>query len=200
LLGQGGWAFGFLVDALVGSDVGFLVGVGSAVGLAVGFAVGLAVGFAVALAVGCGVGWAVRTGVGAAVGLGVGPRVADGWLGRGEGFALGPVVGVAGAAGEALATAIVGLALAIGADGLAIGDVVGDPLGDAVGSPLGDASLPGEAGEPAVGAGLGAGVDTTAIGLLLSFARCWSSTPPRPSAIVARTRFRTPRLRMRRAR
>jgi hypothetical protein len=192
LFGQGGCAFGLLVVALVGFGVGFLVGggVGSAVGRAVGLAVGLGVGF--------GVGWAVRTGVGAAVGLGVGPPVAVGWLGRAEGPATGAVVGVTGVAGEALATAIVGLALTSGPEGLAAGDPLGEPLGDALGTPLGEACAPGDADEPAVPSGLG--VDTTAIWLLRSFARCWSSTPPRPSAIVARTRFRTPRLRMRRAR
>lgn len=183
MLGQGGCAFGLLVDPLVGFGVGFLVGrgVGSAVGLAVGF----------------GVGSKVRIGVGAAVGPGVGPPVAVGWLGRAEGPTTGAVPGVAG---EALATAIVGLGLASGPAGLAAGEPLGAPLGDAPGSPLGEAWAPGETDEPAVPTGLGVGVDTTAIWPLRSFARCWSSRPPRPSAIVARTRFRTPRLRMRRAR
>jgi len=189
LLGQGGCAFGLLF-ALVGFGVGFLVGrgVGSAVGPAVGLAVGLGVAF--------GVGWAVLIGVGAAVGVGVRPPVAVGWLGRAEGPATGAVVGVTEVPGEALATTIDGLGLASGPEGLA----AGEPLGDAAGTALGDGWAPGDADEPAVPAGLGVGVDTTAIGPLLSLARCWSSKPPRPSAIVARTRFRTPRLRMRRAR
>jgi hypothetical protein len=142
----------------------------------------------------------VRTGVGAAVGVGVGPPVAVGWLGGAEGPGTGAVVGVTGVPGEALATAIDGLGLASAPEGLAAGDPPGEALGDALGTPLGEGWAPGDEDEPAVPAGLGVGVDTTAIGPLLSFARCWSSKPPRPSAIVARTRFRTPRLRMRRAR
>jgi hypothetical protein len=179
-----------LLFALVGFGVGFLVGRG------VGAAVGLAVGRAVGLGVGLGVGWAVRTGVGAAVG----PPVAVGWLGRAVGPATGAVVGVTGVPGEALATAIDGLGLASGPEGLAAGDPLGDPLGDGAGTSLGEAWAPGDADEPADPAAPGVGVETTAIGPLLSLARCWSSKPPRPSAIVARTRFRTPRLRMRRAR
>lgn len=194
MLGQGGRAFALLVGALVGSGVGFLVG------RAVGSAVGRAVGLAVGLGVGLGVGWAVRTGVGAAVGLGVGPLVAVGWLGRAEGPATGAVVGVTGVPGEALATEIDGLGLASGPEGLAAGDPLGEPFGEATGTPLGEGWAPGDADEPVVPVGLGVGVDTTAIGPLLSLARCWSSKPPRPSAIVARTRFRTPRLRMSRAR
>lgn len=142
----------------------------------------------------------MRTGVGAAVGVGVGPPVAVGWLGGAEGPGTGAVVGVTGVPGEALATAIDGLGLASAPEGLAAGDPPGEALGDALGTPLGEGWAPGDEDEPAVPAGLGVGVDTTAIGPLLSFARCWSSKPPRPSAIVARTRFRTPRLRMRRAR
>jgi hypothetical protein len=126
LLGQGGCAFGLLF-ALVGFGVGFLVGRG------VGAAVGPTVGLAVGLGVGGGVGWAVRTGVGAAVGLGVGPPVALGWLGRAEGLATGTEVGVTGVSGEALATAFVGLGLARGPEGLAVGDPLGAPLGDALG-------------------------------------------------------------------
>ena len=193
MLGQGGCAFGLLF-ALVGFGMGFLVGggVGAAVGRAVGLAVGLGVGF--------GLGWAVRTGVAAAVGVGVGPPVAVGWLGRAEGPATGAVVGVTGPPGEALATAIDGLGLASGPEGLGAGDPPGEPLGDALGTALDEGWAPGDADEPAVPAGPGVRVEITAIGPLLSLARCWSSKPPRPSAIVARTRFRTPRLRMRRAR
>jgi hypothetical protein len=50
---------------------------------------------------------------------------------------------------------------------------------------------------------MGVGVGTTAIaadGVAEPVARCCNSTPPIPNAIVARTRFRTPRLRTSRAR
>jgi hypothetical protein len=179
LLGHGGWPFDVLVDAGVGCGVGAFVGFGD--GLAVGAAVGAAVGFVVGLAVG---------------GAAVGPPVAVGWLG----LAVVPDVGLPGAGGEALATALVGAGLP-GAP-LPVGDGDGDgigPLGDALGPGLADGwGLPGDALAPLVGVGVG--TIAIALGPLLAPARCCSSTPPRPSAIVARTRFRTPRLRMSRAR
>jgi hypothetical protein len=53
-----------------------------------------------------------------------------------------------------------------------------------------------------VPAPVGDAMGTTAIwlGPPLALARCCNSTPPMPRAIVARTMFRTPKLRMSRAR
>ena len=59
--------------------------------------------------------------------------------------------------------------------------------------------VPGASVGPAsAGVGVGDGGDVGRPGD--AAARCWSSTPPMPSAIVASTRFRTPRLRMSRTR
>jgi hypothetical protein len=178
----------------VEADVG--AGVGAFVGLGVGLAVGAAVGFGVGLAVGAA--------VGAAVGFGVGLPVDVGWLGRGADVAPGAPVGLVGTAGEAVATAIVGA----GPTGLplAVGDGDGDgigPLGEAVGAGVeAVGELTGDALDPPVDVAIGVGVATmaTSLGPPLALARCCSETPPIPSAIVARTRFRTPRLRMSRAR
>lgn len=190
LLGQGGCALALLVEAGVGA------GVGAFVGLAVGLAVGAAVGFGVGLAVGAA--------VGATVGFGVGLPVDVGWLGRGVDIAPGAPVGLAGAAGEAVATAIVGSGLT--APPVTVGDGEGDGaggLGEALAA--GEESvgeLSGDALDSPVGAAIGVGVATmaTSPGPPLPLARCCRETPPIPSAIVARTRFRTPRLRMSRAR
>ena len=185
------------------------MGVGLGVGLGVGFGVGLGVGFS------------VGTGVDCAVGRGVGAAV---WVGRGVGVAVGPGLCVAGGfgspveldgvgwavvtgppvgpatAGELLASVIVGLGAR--SDGLGDGLGAGAEL-EATGL-LGDGALldPAPLGRP-LGTPLdGVAVATWAISLGTAerAARCWSSTPPRPSATVARTRFRRPRLRMRRAR
>jgi hypothetical protein len=59
-----------------------------------------------------------------------------------------------------------------------------------------------EPGEPDPGV-FSVGVGTAAmapVGLPDAVPRCWSSIPPIPNAMVARTRFRRPRLRTRRAR
>ena len=173
---------GALVGAFVGSGVGFGVGLG------VGFGVGAGVERGVGAAV-----WVAR-GVGSGVRCGaeVGPPVEVGWLGAG--VPIGAPVGPAGTAGELLATDSEGLGIALDAalaDGLPAGSVglvltPGVPLG------VGTAWLP----------VTGAGVATCAIcdGCPARSVRCCSSTPPIPSATVARTRFRMPRLRMRRAR
>ena len=164
---------------------------------------GAFVGLGLGAAVGFGVGLAVGAAVGATVGFGGGLPVEVGWLGRGVDVAPGAPVGLAGTAGEAVATAMVG-------SGLTGPVPVGDGEGDGIGS-LGEAvgagweafgGLPGDALDPPVGAAIGVGVATmaTALGPPLPLARCCSETPPIPSAIVARTRFRTPRLRMSRAR
>jgi hypothetical protein len=207
-LGHGGCGFDWLVDAGVGFGVGSFVafGVGLAVGAGVGFgvtfAVGAGVGFGVTFAVGAGVGLGVGFAVGAEVGLGVGLPVDVGWLARGDDVVPGALVGLPGTAGEAVATAMVGVGLTV--TPVTVGDEEGDgigPPGDAVGP--GDGSeLPGDAIEPPVGAAVRVGVGTTAIafGPALALARCCNSTPPTPSTIVARTRFRAPRLRMSRVR
>ena len=176
LLGHGGCALALPVEADVGAGVGAFVGLG--VGLAVGAAVGAAVGF------------------------GVGLPVDVGWLGRGVDVAPGALVGLAGTTGEAVATAIVGSGLTGPPLPVGDGDGIG-PLGEALGVSVGAvAEVPGDALDPPEGAAIGVGVATTAtaLGPPLALARCCSETPPIPSAIVARTRFRTPRLRMSRAR
>jgi hypothetical protein len=154
---------------------------------------------AVGLAVGLTVGWAVALGVGAGVGLAVG------WVGAD----VGAAVGFAGRPGDATsgveADAAVGLAPTGMADGVTEGEAVGaepDGAGDSVGDKVSPAG--GDCVVPAVGVlpPVGVAVGTTAIrlGAPLALARCCSSTPPMLSAIVARTIFRTPRLRMSRAR
>ena len=145
---------------------------------------GAAVGFAVGAAVGRDVGR------GPIVRSGVGVEEPVGFVGRG--VAAG-VVGVGVARGT---TAMpVGLAL-----GDADVDVDGDgeaTAGDELG-PIDGAETDGVAvGGFAVGVGTAA---TGPVGWAEAMARSRSSTPPIPRAIVARTRFSTPRLRMSRAR
>jgi hypothetical protein len=173
-----------------------LAAAGALVGAGVGLGVGFGVGLGVARGVGCAV-WVAR-GVASGVWAGavVGPLVELGWLGAG--VVNGPWVGWPGMTGELLATAIEGL----GTAGLGLVRPVGAVLGEAV-SPGDALALAGtpvgvDAGTPVDGVG----VETWAIwpGCPERWARCWSSAPPMPSATVARTRFRTPRLRMRRAR
>ena len=159
------------------------------------------VGFGVGLAVGLGVGRGVAAGVGRAVGRGV--RL-------GVGSAVGAAVGLAGVAGDATAGVAarpeVGLGPTTMPDGVADGAGVGGrPDGVTEGGGSEDGS-PGGGDDvvPAVGVppAVGVGVAMTAIwlGPPLAVARCCSSAPPIPSAIVARTIFRTPKLRMSRAR
>lgn len=185
MLGHGGRALDLPLDA----EFGF--GVGAFVGLAVGFGVGSFVGFADGAAVGFG--------VGLGVGGTVGSPVAAGWLARGVEGATGAVVGLPGTPGDAEAIADVGLGLA------SVPDAVGDGEGAGAepdGVAAGDSPADGCWEFPEVGVVLGVAVGTIAIALgpLLELARCCNSTPPMPSAIVARTRFSTPRLRMSRAR
>ena len=187
-------AVGFGVGLGAGLGVGRAVGrgVGAGVGRAVGRGVGAGVGRAVGRGVGAGVGRAVGRGV---LGVSVGPGVFGCWVGPtvvGVPVASGASVGVAaGATGLAVGEAAgvgVGVA-AIGVpDGVGVGTAVGWPV--PVGSPV---------GTPPVA--VGTGVGTTAIGGRDDAAeRCWSSIPPTPSAIVASTRLRMPRLRISRAR
>jgi hypothetical protein len=191
LLGHGGCAFALLPDAAVGSGFGFLVGL--AVGLGVGSVVGRTVG------------WGVGAAVGAAVGGGVGSLVAAGWLGRGVAGVPGAPVGLAGTTGDAttgvVATAVGGLGLTSVAEGVADGEGAG-AVSDGVAAGVSPAGADWVA--PALGVlpPLGVAVGTTAIwlGPPLALARCCSSKPPMPMAIVARKIFRTPRLRMSRAR
>ena len=151
---------------------------------------------------GVGVAWppvGVGSGVGRDVlaGVGAGSPVEVGWVARGRGL------DTTGMAGTALAT------LWAGADGAADGTGLGEGLGPVrldvgVGSPLG-VSVEGwlcGAGDDGPSVELGLDVGTTAIPLGPGDAapRCCSCRPPIPSATVARTRFRRPRLRMRRAR
>ena len=92
-----GWlvGLGVAVGTAVGTAVGAAVGVavGSAVGVAVGSAVGVAVGSAVGVAVGSAVGVAVGSAVGVAVGSAVGVAV-----GSTVGVAVGSGVGVSSGA------------------------------------------------------------------------------------------------------
>jgi hypothetical protein len=153
-------------------------------GLGVGAGVTRGVGAGVARGVGAGVTCGVAAGVGSALGAGVGPE----WpAGVPRGVSV-PPTGLGSADGLAL----------IDGDGLAT-----DGLAVAGGSLAG--AVDGDAGPCVSGAVVGAGVDvgtsgTWAMGPADADARCCSSTPPIPSAIDARTRFRTPRLRMSRVR
>jgi hypothetical protein len=189
------------VDRGVGRGVGRAVGFGVAgglgvaadVGRAVGAAVGRAVGALVGAAVGAEVGAAVAPPVGAAVGcvagccVPVGSGVEPG--ARPGGAEARPVVGDGDGSpgGEASGPEGVGS----GADG--------DPEG---------AGWPGWLGWPLPPVGCVPGCDVPGVGVFTmatggwpdAASRCWSPTPPTPNAIVARTRFRTPRLRMSRAR
>lgn len=177
--GQGGRASGFretrvgvLVARGVGVDRGAVVGAG--VGFGVGFAVGAGVGWAV------GRGLAVRPGVGAADAVGVGPP-----------GVTGAVLGVGVASGT--------IAMPVG---LAAGDVDGDAAVDGEADAIPGDEL-GTAEGGVVGGAAGVCVGTTATGpdgSAEGIDRSRNSTPPMPRAIVARTRFRTPRLRMSRAR
>jgi hypothetical protein len=156
-------------------------------GFGAGF--GLGVGFGVAvtgLGVGAGVIRGVGTGVGAALGAGVGSELAPGIPGLDEGAATtrrGDADGLGSIDGEGLAM-----------DGLAVaaGSVVGVTDGDA------GLCVAGAAVGSVRGVGIAGG--TCAIGPAEGPARCCSSAPPIPRAIPARTRFRTPRLRMTRMR
>jgi hypothetical protein len=186
LLWPGGGApvegHGVLAFAILG-------GFGSGFGLAVGFGVavtGLGVGAGVTRGVGAGVICGVGAGVGAALGAGVGAELAPGVPGLDEGTAttsLGDADGLGSLDGDGLAT-----------DGLAVaaGSVVGPTDGDA-----GPCVVGGVSGSVR---GVGMAGGTCAIGAAEAPARCCSSAPPIPSAITARTRFRTPRLRMTRMR
>ena len=188
---------------------------GFGVGAGVGFGVGAGVGFGVGTGVGLGVGAGVGLGVGAGVGLGVGAGVGLG-VGAGVGRTCAPVgtgVGAAVALGELPGTAGDGITVGLDGDepGPWLAGTSGEP--DGRGDPVGPGDPPGGASDaPADDDGLAAGprpvgaadgVGTTAIPSLWRggvIPRCWSSTPPIPSAIVARTRFRTPRLNTSRAR
>ena len=157
------------------------------------------VGFGVGLAVGLGVGRAVEAGVDLGVGRGV-------WAW------VGAAVGLAGSAGVATAgveaSAEVALGLTSVADGVTDGvavcpgpDGVTDGAWDGV-SPAGGDWVVSALGVLGVLAPVGDAIGTTAIWLSppLAVDRCCSPNPPIPRAIVARTIFRTPRLRMSRAR
>jgi hypothetical protein len=165
---------------------------------------GRAFALAPAATVGFGVGLAVGLGVGLGVGAGV-----DRAVGRGVWAGVGAAVGFAGSAGDATAgveaKAEVALALTRVADGVTDGvavcagpDGVTDGAWDGV-SPAGGDCVVSALGVPAL---VGDATGTTAIwlGPPLAIDRRCSSNPPIPKAIVARTIFRTPRLRMSRAR
>jgi hypothetical protein len=118
--------------------------------------------------------------------------------GSGVGFEPGGVVPAgasvpAGAGdGEATATAV-GDGLDEGAAPVGTGDGPAEGEGDAADAePLGPGPFPGFAS--------GDGLVTTATGGGDPIDRCCRPTPPMASAMVARTRFRTPRLRTIRAR
>jgi hypothetical protein len=140
--------------------------------------------------------------------LGVGAGV-DRAVGRGVRAGVAAAVGFAGPAGDATAGVAARPEVAVGLPGVAEGvpDGVGVGAGlDGVTVGAWDGVSPG-GGDwvvSAVGvlAPVADAVGTTAIGFgpPLALARCCSSTPPMPRAIVARTIFRTPRLRMSRAR
>jgi hypothetical protein len=141
--------------------------------------------------VGSGVGRDVLTGVGA------GSPVEVGWVARGRGL---DTTGMAGAALAMLWEGAIGAA-----DGTGLGDGLGSVgLDVGVGSVLGvpvDGGFCG-VGDDVLRVGLGLDVGTTAmpVGPGDAAPRCCNCTPPIPRATVARTRFRRPRLRMRRAR
>jgi len=197
--GLGGLGFGLGVRSGFGwwaTGLGFGVlatgcGVGAGVGRAVAAGVGAGVGCAVGAGVGAGVGWAVGAGVGTRFGATEGALVT-----AGDGVTAVATVGVPAGVGE---TAGLG---SIDGDGLA---TVGPTLAggwDGVVPGGSDADPPGWEVEPVGGCGVAAGPPggTTAIGPADAAARCWSSAPPMPSAIVARTRFKTPRPMMSRMR
>jgi hypothetical protein len=109
-------------------------------------------------------------------------------------------------AGTGEAAAGDGVAAGLGSiDGVRLaGGALAATLGSAEGVPP-DGEVGGWLSGAVVGVGDGGDVvgGTTATGPLERFVPascCWSRTPPMPSAIVASTRFRTPRLRMSRTR
>ena len=176
---------------------------GPAGGLAVGCGLGGLVGATDGAVEGLG-GRGVGRGVGGAVGPAVGATDGRG-VRRGRGVGSGPGTTARGVVRGAI-DAVTWVPVGSGPDGdelgisrLPVGDgttVVGEgpPPGGLVGGPLGRAPV-------AVAVGLGVGVGTTATSDGFGgVVRCWSSRPPIPSAITARTMFRTPRLRMSRAR
>jgi hypothetical protein len=180
----GGFGFGFGVEVA---------------GLGVGAGVIRGVGAGVTRGVGRGVGAAVACDVGAGVTAGVGTGVTAGdVVDPGEAVAFAGVVGK-GPDGDAEAPGSIdeeGVALGSGL-ALADGSTDGCPPGGDVGGCVPDGSVGSE-----VSAGFGVGVGTAAMseGRREAAACCCSSAPPMPRAIVASTRFRTPRLRMSRTR
>jgi hypothetical protein len=188
---------------------GAFVGVGLTVGFGVGFGVGLTVGLTVGFGVGVGVAAGGGVGVGLAVAAGVG-------VGRAVGAAVEVGVGVGrlsggrDAGGTTFPDGWADGALLAGTSGLPDGTGPSDGVGPVEGGGVGERGGVGDpvTGEavalgvepPPVGAGpasVGPGEGTTAIpsvGRAEAMARCCNSTPPMPSAIVASTRFRTPRL------
>ena len=192
-----------------GSGLGFGVGFGFAVtGRGVAFGVARGVGAGVTRGVGAGVAAGLTPGVGAVVAMGVATGVGAAVV-TGVGAGVGAPVGGGVMTGDALATgeadARPGLGEGSGAEdapGSIDGEGLGpdgpddgggsevDPPGDAVGPGSGAVVVTGDGGIAAMGP-----VDRAA-----SIACCWSSTPPRLNAMVASTRFRTPRPRMSRTR
>ncbi len=175
---------------------------GLAVGCGLGGVVGATDGAVEELGVGLPVGRGVGRGVGGAVGPAVGATDGRG-VSRGRGVGSGPGTTARGVVRGAI-DAATWVPVGTGPDGdefgisrLPVGDgatVDGDgpPPGGLVGGPLGRAPV-------AVGLAVGVGTTATSDGVG-GVVRCWSSRPPIPSAITARTMFRTPRLRMSRAR
>lgn len=168
-------------------------------GLGVAWGVARGVGAGVARGVGAGVGAAVGGATGPAVGAAVGPEVTTGdpveagtgETAGGDGSTLGTGDGLASIDGEGPGS-IDGVGVSVTELAVGWGSAV-DPPGVDVGAPVSAVVV----GSPD---GAGVGVAITAIGPRDAAARCCSSTPPIPSAIVARKRFRTPRLRMSRTR
>lgn len=165
-----------------------------------GFGLGVDVaGLGVGAGVTSGAGARVTRGVGAGVVGGVGAGVTSGGIVGSDD--AGPIVGV-GSDPDAIAG---GLG-SIDGDGptataVALGDGSrdGPPAGEAVGACVGGGSV-GPGVSAGVGVGVGVGTAAMSEGRLDAAACSWSSTPPMPSAIVASTRFRMPRLRMSRTR
>ncbi len=193
-----GAGHGFLTLAALGGfgfgvGLGFGVGRGvAATGFGVGFGVTRGVGAGVTRGVGAAVAAGVPAGVGAAVTAGVGPAVLPG---AGAGVTTGTK-------GDPEARAAVGDGLAEG-DGLASIDGDGLVGGGSEADPAGVDVGPGvsAAGVASGTVGLAVGITaTTPLARADAAACCWSSTPPMPRAMVASTRFRTPRPRIRRTR
>jgi hypothetical protein len=143
------------------------------------------------------VGAVVARGVGAVVVAGVGAGGASaGLVAEGDGVTAiagdvaglgttpgGEAPGLGTGAGDGLAPD--GVALPVGPMGGRPGDDVGPGVSGVVGPASGD---------------VGVGIAAMAVARAEAAACCCNSTPPIPRAIVARTRFRTPRLRMSRTR